>query len=150
MDFLTEQRLVYTSKENENVYKFLAEKYKLAYHELFLLFSAIGFIKKERKSFNEKGREFRCNYLKPSERVSLYSILINSDEDITINDFGNKSKHQEYINVLEEYAEGGLEILIQNVFRSTYENGLLDEKYAMYISDIMHYIYELSYDEIQI
>jgi hypothetical protein len=142
MDFLADQRLVYTSKENESIYTFLNEKYGLKYHEAFLLFAVIGFRSHKRITFKDTGREFRSNYLKISERVSLYTILLKSDLDITFESFSVKDNHSKLVKILEEYAEGGLHVLISEVFKSKYLNGKLQEGYINYIPDIMNYIYK--------
>lgn len=141
MDFLADQRLIYTSKENENVYTFLNEKYGLKYHEAFLLFAIIGFRNQKRIPFNNTGREFRSNYLKIAERVSLYTILLKSEENITFDSFSVKENHSVLVKILEEYAEGGLNVIISEVLKSKYINGRLQEGYINYIPDIMNYIY---------
>lgn len=142
MDFLADQRLVYTSKENENIYTFLNEKYGLKYQESFLLFAVIGFKNHKRITFNETGREFRSNYLKISERVSLYTILLKSDANISFESLSNKDSHSKFVKILEEYAEGGVHILIRDVFKSKYVNGKLKDGDINYIPDIMLYIFE--------
>jgi len=141
MDFLNEQRLIYTSKENENIYKFLKDVYKIENTEFFVLCASIGFRANRKEQFDETGREFRSNYLKSSGRTTLYTILLNSSEQkISIDDFGNKENHSRYVKLLQEYAEGGVCELIDRVLKSKYSSGYLDQSYKWYIPDIMNYV----------
>jgi len=140
MDFLTDQRLIFTSKENENIYIFFNTKYKIEIAEIFLLCATIGYKKNLRVQYSEYGREFRSNYIKPSGRSSLYSILLDSNENISVEDFQNKENHNRYVKILQEYAEGGMFDLIENVFSIKYSNGFLDENYDLYIYDILKYV----------
>lgn len=43
---------------------------------------------------------------------------------------------------LEEYAEGGMEILVNTVFKSKWNGEILDGSYDEYEIDIISYIYE--------
>jgi hypothetical protein len=140
MDFLSEQRLMYSSKKNEEIYKFFNANHNIEIHEFFLFCVSIGFRMKKRVKFNEKGREFRSNYLKPSGRASMYSILLSVEVGYTINDFQDKDNHKIFADILEEYAEGGLAVLITEVFRSKYIDGHLDSNYRFYISDITNFV----------
>ena len=141
MDFLqTEQRLIYSSKGNENIYKFFNENYGIDYSEFFVICVVIGFKNKSRIAFNETGREFRSNYIKSNNRATLYTVLLSeSREQYTIHDFTNKEKYKDMIKTLEEYAEGGVQILIQKSFRSKYYKGNLDMDYKYYLKDLLQY-----------
>jgi hypothetical protein len=142
MDFLqTEQRLAMTSKTYESIYMYFNEQYGIEYAELFVLCSIIGFKEGKRMKFTENGREFRTNYIKTNNRAALYSILLcNSDIQYKIEDFANKEIHKNMVNLLEEYAEGGMTHLVDRVFRSKYYRGNLDSSYKYHLRDLMKFI----------
>lgn len=145
MDFLRDQGLIYTSKKYEEIYKLLKEKYDISYDQLFTLCAAIGFKNNRFLEIGEKGREFRGSYLKRDNRASLYSIILN-DETLgrQIDSFDKSEYQKECVKKLEKYAEGGMEILVEEVFRGKWGTNKLDERYDEYIIDIISYVYENS------
>lgn len=145
MDFLSEQQLIFTSKKYETIYKTLNSLIDVKYHDLFMLCAAIGFRNNNKLPIEEKGREFRSNYLSREQKATAYSIILNDSE------FGrkiNRFEDREFIvdarKRLEQYAEGGMEILVKEVFKSKWTGGILDESYNEYEIDIISYIYEQS------
>jgi hypothetical protein len=82
--------------------------------------------------------------LKNLGRVTAYTIMLSDvDLNIDIDDFGieNKENYNKYIRVLEEYSEGGMELLVEKVFRSKYTSGNLDPNYRWYLVDVMNFVY---------
>lgn len=145
MDFLqTEQRLVYTSKDYESIYVFFNDEYRIEYAELFVLCAIIGFKTNSRKALSENGREFRSNYIKSGNRSSLYTILLsNKATPFVIDDFLVKEKYKDMVKVLEEYSEGGMNEIIEKVFKSKYHKGNLDPVYKHYLRDVMQYVRDI-------
>lgn len=145
MDFLREQGLIYTSKKYEEIYIFLKERYDISYDQLFTLCAVVGFKNNRASERESRGREFRGSYLKRDNKASLYSIIL-SDEDLgkQIDSFDKNEYQKECIKKLEKYAEGGMEILVEEVFRGKWGASKLDERYDEYIIDIISYIYEKS------
>lgn len=142
MDFLKKQMLVYTSKEYEDIYKKIQEAYGIKYAQLFMLCCSLGFKKGRKISFKETGREFRSNYLNDDQRVSAYSILLNDRNlNITLKDFENQDMYHKFRQTLEEYAQGGMEVLIEEAFPPGIKNYINTKKYDEYLIDIMSYIY---------
>lgn len=143
MDFLKEQNLIYTSEKYEEIYMFFKERYGISYDQLFTLCAVVGFKNNRALERESKGREFRGIYLKRENSVSLYSIILN-DEDLgkQIDSFDKSEYQKKCIKKLEEYAEGGMEILTEEVFRGKWGVNKLDEKYDEYIIDIISYVYE--------
>lgn len=143
MDFLSEQQLIYTSKKYENIYMTLNKLIDVKYHDLFMLVASIGFKNNSKILIEEKGREFRSNYLSREQRSTAYSIILN-DKDLgrKINKFEDKEFILEARKCLEQYAEGGMEILIKEVFKSKWTGEVLDESYDEYEVDIISYMYQ--------
>jgi hypothetical protein len=146
MDFLArKQILVFTSKQYENIYIYLKDVYEIKYHDLFMLSASIGFRNNNPLPIGEKGREFRSNYLSNAQRATAYSMILNHPtvgkdlEKFNQEDFPSIAK-----KILEEYAEGGMQILVRDVFRSKFKDGHLDKTYEEYDLDIISYVYEQS------
>lgn len=145
MDFLREQGLIYTSKKYEEIYIFLKDRYDISYDQTFTLCAAIGFKNNRCLERESKGREFRGSYLKRDNKASLYSIILNDEElGKQIDSFDRVEYQKECIKKLEKYAEGGMEVLVEEVFRGKWGHNKLDERYDEYIIDIISYVYEKS------
>lgn len=145
MDFLSEQQIMYTSKKYEPIYKTLNKNIEIKYHDLFILCAAIGFKNNRSLLIEEKGREFRSNYLSREQKATAYSIILNDSKlGKRINKFEDKEFILEARKALEQYAEGGMEILVEEVFKSKWTGQILDENYSEYEVDIISYIYEQS------
>ncbi|WP_283692846.1 hypothetical protein [Clostridium perfringens] len=142
MDFLREQGLIYTSKKYEEIYRLFANKYGISYDQLFTLCAVIGFRNNRMAEREEKGREFRGSYFKMENRASLYSIIINDSElGKMMESFDNSEYHKRCIDKLVMYSEGGMDILVEEVFRGKWGANKLDERYDEYIIDIISYVY---------
>ncbi|MBB6625085.1 hypothetical protein H7E67_16820 [Clostridium gasigenes] len=145
MDFLSEQQLIFTSKKYEPIYRILNKTIDVKYHDLFMLCASIGFKHNRKPSIVEKGREFRSNYLSREQKATAYSIILNDSElGRKINKFEEKEFVLEARKSLEQYAEGGMGILVEEVFKSKWTGEILDENYAEYEVDIISYIYDQS------
>ena len=143
MDFLSEQQLVFTSKRYEVIYKSLNNLIDVKYHDLFMLCAVIGFRNNNKLTVEEKGREFRSNYLSREQKATAYSIILNDNElEKKINRFEDREFIVKARKRLEEYAEGGMEILVNTVFKSKWNGEILDGSYDEYEIDIISYIYE--------
>lgn len=142
MDFLTEQILIYTSEKNQDIYQYFREKYDIKYHELFTICASIGYKNNSKVKIEQRGREFRSNYFNMGQRSIMYSIIL-SDNNIgkNIEKFDDREFRVNSKRMLEEYAEGGLEILIDEVFKSRWDNHMLDRTYQEYDIDVLSYIY---------
>ncbi|MEH7333951.1 hypothetical protein V7161_15000 [Neobacillus drentensis] len=142
MDFLMEQASLFTSKEYEEIYFHLNSKHDIKYHDLFLLCASIGFKKNQKKKLDERGREFRTNFFNSRQRAAVYSIIIN-DPDIgkNIEAFDNSEFRLKARKRLEEYAEGGMDLLVKEVFGQRWDGNKLDPTYHEYEVDLLGYIY---------
>lgn len=146
MDFLAQKQIVvFTSKQYENIYIYLNDVYEIKYHDLFMLCASIGFRGNNPLPIREKGREFRSNYLSNAQRATAYSIILN---DTTIGKDLDRFGEEDFPNiakkVLEDYAEGGMQILVRDVLRSKFKDGHLDKTHEEYDLDIISYVYEQS------
>lgn len=142
MDFLREQALLFSSKRFEPIYMHLNSKYDIKYADLFLLCASLGFKKNRQTPMEEKGREMRTNYFSTKQQASVYSIIL-SDHEIgkNIEAFEEQEFKLKARKKLESYAEGGMEVLVEEVFGRRWDGNNLDETYTEYEVDIASYIY---------
>lgn len=142
MDFLVDKQIVmYTSKKYENVYTFFSNNYDIKYHSLFLICATIGAKSGTSLTREEKGREFRSNYFSLDERNLVYTILLNDEiKGKDLERFKDSDFHAEARKVIENYAEGGMDVLIEEVFKEKWDGNKLDEKYKNYATDLMSYV----------
>ncbi|SET57352.1 hypothetical protein SAMN05216389_11543 [Oceanobacillus limi] len=142
MDFLMDQILFYTSEKYEEVYIHLNTKFDVKYQDLFSICASIGFKNNRRSPIETRGREFRSNYFNTSQRATIYSILLGDPElGKNIEQFDDNEFRRQARKRLEEYAEGGMEILISEVFGNRWDGNKLDPNYSEYEIDILGYIY---------
>ncbi|WP_099157060.1 hypothetical protein [Virgibacillus ndiopensis] len=142
MDFLLDQILFFTSEKHQEIYIHLNSKFDIKYQDLFSICASIGFKNNRKTPIENRGREFRSNYLNSNQRATAYSIILadpeigKSIEQFDDSEFRRKAKRR-----LEEYAEGGIEILIEEVFGNCWDGNKLDQNYTEYEIDILGYIY---------
>lgn len=146
MDFLTEQRILYTSKKYEDIYSYFNEgSMKLKIHEIFLLCASIGFKNNRKNTFTEIGKEFRTNYFSTQQMSAMYSIILNdSSLGKQVEMFYNNGFKRDALKRMEEYAEGGMEIICEEIFKKRWNGKELSRDYDEYDIDILSYIYENS------
>lgn len=142
MDFLGDKQIIiYTSKKYENIYTFFSNIYDMKYHSLFLLCAAVGAKSGKQSQVDEKSREFRSNYFSLDERNLVYTIILNDEnkgknlERFTENEF-----HSEARQIIENYAEGGMDILVEEVFKEKWDGNMLDKEYKDYQVDLLGYV----------
>ncbi|OLO26228.1 hypothetical protein BTA37_28420 [Priestia megaterium] len=141
MDFLQNQILMYTSKKYENIYMHLNSEFDLPYYRLFLMCAAIGARNSHSIEVKEKGREFRSNYFDSDERNLAYSLILNDEiNGKNLDRFNDKAFYAEARKLLESYAEGGMEILVKQVFKEKWDGIQLDKSHLNYPIDILTYV----------
>jgi uncharacterized membrane protein YjjP (DUF1212 family) len=142
MDFLADQAMLYTSKRFEEIYVHLNTKYEMKYQDLFLLCASIGFKNNRKSQVAERGRETRTNFYKVKQKAAIYAMIL-SDEELgrNIEAFEDGEFPRKARKLLEEYAEGGMEILVDEVFGLRWDGHKLDESYTEYEVDLLSYVY---------
>lgn len=145
MDFLTGQRLLYTSEKYTNIYDHFRENYTIKTAELFLICMTIGFHKGEKVKREGKGSEFRSNYFSTRQRASVYTILL-TDKDLgkNVDNFEDSEFQLKAVRAIEDYAEAGMATLINEVFLHKWDGNKLDDSYKEYEVDVLSYVYNLT------
>jgi len=142
MKFLQKGHIIfYTSQKYEEIYFRINKDLKYGYKEIFLLFAAIGAKNSRKSQLDKRGREFRASFLNDEEANMLYAILLNDPsigKDVDV--FNDPDKQTEMKKMLEQYAEGGADILVEEVFKEKWNGYKLDEKYDTYSVDMLKYV----------
>jgi len=135
---------IYKSKKYENIYDVLSNKKHLfKMSELFTLCAVIGFKNNMQLPVAKRGTEMRSEHFKKDCFPVIFSMIL-SDSDIG----GDIEKFEDYeftksaFKKIEEYAEGGMQFLCQNVFENKWNGNTLDTEYDEYEIDILRYVYD--------
>jgi len=141
MNFLSEgKRTIKADEKYEDIYTKLTDKTGMSIHEIFYLCVLLGF-KSQYKSdnFTTGRKEFRVTYLNEMQRSILYTI---ANEFRPLSELTTPEGISEVIKEYQKYSNGGMELLIGNVFKERYRDGLLQDNYKNYDVDILKYIYD--------
>lgn len=141
MNFLMEgKRTIKADERYENIYTVLNEKIGMSIGEIFYLCVLLGFkYRKKGENFIAGRKEFRVTYLGENQRSILYAI---ANESLSLVKLNTSEKINSIIHDYQLYSNGGMEILIDDVFRSHYINGHLNPNYNNYDIDLVKYIYD--------
>jgi len=83
-------------------------------HEIFFLCACLGYREGKRKPLGRDGDDrFWSSTITPEEYASFYAIMIESREM----DFSAIADDKEVILAMEEYANAGMQILLENVLK---------------------------------
>jgi len=142
MGFLQEtEMLIYSSLKYEEIYIKVSKDLKITYKNIFLLCAALGARTGRTVAVAKRGREFRASYFNESEENLIYTIILNDETNgKNIELFSDPEFRKKARKIIEEYAEGGMDILIEEVFKEKWNGVKLDEKYDNYDVDIMKYL----------
>lgn len=135
---------IYKSKKYEAIYVILAsEKHIFKMGELFTLCVSLGFKHNNLVPFEKKGSEMRSEQFKENHLTALYSIMINSPLiKAELDSFRDYDFIKNAFKIIEQYAEGGMEILCREVFEKNWNGYELAEDYEYYDVDLLRFIYE--------
>lgn len=115
-------------------------------HELFFLCACLGFRKKKRIPLGARGDDrFWSNTIRPEEWCCYYSLILEENGM----DFSKIKDDKKVIATIEEYANGGMEILIEDCMGDYLIKS--DDRFSLdsaAVKDLpkllLHYIYEES------
>ncbi len=90
-----------------------SESLFLTMKDVFMLALIIGGLEKQNKPFGKIGGEpIKLNIFSPEDRNIMDLIALSVTDDI---DILTKEQEDKKYNVIEEYANGGMEILVNNI-----------------------------------
>ncbi len=141
---LNDSFFIHKSKRFESIYNLLVNKKHLfKMNELFTLAAAVGFKNNKRVKLEQKGTEMRSEHFKENQLAALYSIMLNSsDINADLESFRDYDFVKNAFKIIEEYSEGGMEILCDEVFEDKWNGINLDEEYNEYEIDLLRFVYD--------
>ena len=113
-------------------------------HELFFICACLGYTARTKKPLTSKGEDrFWSSTIRPEEWCCYYAMVLHENEM----DFATIQDDKQVIARIEEYANAGMQILIEEClddFLTTASGDpALEEGAAKDLSkDLLHYIYE--------
>lgn len=138
---LKDSFLINRSKKYDNIYDYFYRRKSFTMSELFTLCAVIGFVNNNKVSFKDKGKDLRSEYISTNELMNLYTIMIKSNFiNAALDDFNDTNFRKEKFKDIEEYAEGGMKILVEEVFIGNWDGHELNTSYNKYEIDILSYI----------
>lgn len=141
MNFLSEgKRTIKADERYEDIYTKLSEKTGMNIPEIFYLCVLIGFHSKRKSDDFITGRkELRVAYFDETQRSILYAI---ASEFKPLPELNDTETINSVIKEYQKYSNGGMEILIENVFKDRYKKWILQDNYTKYEVDLLKYVYE--------
>jgi len=132
------------SKKYEDIYDVLVnKKHNFKMYELFTLCASVGFGHNNPLPIGDRGKDIRSEHLKESQLYVLYSIMIHSPLiKANLESFRDYDFIKTSFKTIEQYAEGGMEILCRDVFEKNWNGYVLEEEYEYYDVDLLRFVYE--------
>ncbi|ATD31153.1 hypothetical protein BHM04_08105 [Macrococcus sp. IME1552] len=140
MGIIIEQPIVFNVEQKyDSIYQFFNRKqenknYIFENGQLFLICVSIGYRNSNKVPLNKKGTtQTRGNVYKRDEENLLLNIIYSEFKD-----FDKITKYENRIEIkklIEEYANGGMEILLDKVLNDYWDGEKLDDTFSEY-----HYI----------
>lgn len=132
------------SKKYDSIYEYFLKNKSFSMSELFTLCTVIGFINNTRIPYTDRGKDIRSEYFSDRDLMKIYVIMMKSNDiNATIDDFSNINFRKDNFKIIEEYAEGGMKILVDEVFKGNWNGSELSRNYKKYEIDILSYINEV-------
>ena len=138
---LTPNFFIYRSKRFDPIYETLVNKKIFENRaEIFVLASIVGFKNNRRTRVEERAPEMRSEHIREKDLVPLMCIIFK-EFDYDFNKFDDYEQVKKMMAIIEEYAEGGMEILCEEAFDGQWDGKTLNPDYDEYEIDIVRYIY---------
>lgn len=144
MDFLSEgKRLIKIDEKYEYHYDKIQEKTDLDISKIFYLCLLLGYLNGRKTDTFKPGRkEFRVSYLNDDQRAVFYTIANDITNSELLKHFGEAEMITKIIREYQNYSNGGMEILLENVFEPNMINGQFNDAHTNYDLDLMSYLYD--------
>lgn len=138
------QMIFYTDSKYNDVFDTFIKKEaknKIEIKQLYILAATLGFKNSKRVQVSSKGKETRTSYLSYKEEALLLNMVfadseINNNIDKIVN-LNNKIKIK---NIIDEYANGGLELIVERGLPHRWTGEFLDNEDGNLTFDLSKYI----------
>lgn len=116
-------------------------KNKIEIKQLYILAAAVGFKNSKRVQIENKGKETRTSYLSYKEEALLLNMVFaDSEIDNNIDEIVNLNNKMKIKNIIDEYANGGLELIVENGLSHRWNGEFLNNEDGNLTFDLSKYI----------
>ena len=133
-------------KGYEDIYQVLVDEVKCKVFDdrisLFVFTVAVGYKRNVAKDILRLGNSIHSRRITEHQLASLYAIIIN-DESIGKNfeNFLDEDFLTKGLKLIEKYAQGGIEIICNEVFEEKWNGSTLSREYKEYSVDLLRFVY---------
>ncbi len=134
---------VYRSKKYDSIYELLVDKKRIFENRagVFVFASIVGFKYNRRTKIAERATEMRSEHITEKDLLPIICMMFK-EFDYDFNMFEDYDNVKKMMTVIEEYAEGGMDILCNKAFYGQWDGQELNENYNEYEIDLVRFIYE--------
>ena len=116
-------------------------KNKIEIKQLYILAAAVGFKNSKRVQTENKGKETRSSYLSYKEEALLLNMVFaDSEIDNNIDEIVNLNNKMKIKNIIDEYANGGLELIVESGLSHRWNGEFLNNEDGNLTFDLSKYI----------
>lgn len=116
-------------------------KNKIEIKQLYILAAAVGFKNSKRVQIENKGKETRTSYLSYKEEALLLNMIFaDSEIDNNIDEIVNLNNKMKIKNIIDEYANGGLELIVESGLSHRWNGEFLNNEDGNLTFDLSKYI----------
>lgn len=116
-------------------------KNKIEIKQLYILAAAVGFKNSKRVQIENKGKETRTSYLSYKEEALLLNMVFaDSEIDNNIDEIVNLNNKMKIKNIIDEYANGGLELIVESGLPHRWNGEFLNNEDGNLTFDLSKYI----------
>ncbi|MBM0843799.1 hypothetical protein QI297_10125 [Staphylococcus saprophyticus] len=116
-------------------------KNKIEIKQLYILAAAVGFKNSKRVQIENKGKETRTSYLSYKEEALLLNMVFaDSEIDNNIDEIVNLNNKMKIKNIIDEYANGGLELIVESGLSHRWNGEFLNNEDGNLTFDLSKYI----------
>lgn len=138
------QMIFFTDSKFNNVFDIFTKKEvgnKIEIKQLYILAATVGFKNSKRVKIENKGKETRTSYLSYKEEALLLNMVFSDDEiNNNIDEIVNLNNKLKIKNIIDEYANGGLELIIEKGLPHRWNGEYLNNEDGNLTFDLSKYI----------
>ena len=138
------QMIFFTDSKFNNVFDLFTKKEvgnKIEIKQLYILAATVGFKNSKRVKIENKGKETRTSYLSYKEEALLLNMVFADDEiNNNIDEIVNLNNKLKIKNIIDEYANGGLELIIEKGLPHRWNGEYLNNEDGNLTFDLSKYI----------
>lgn len=138
------QMIFFTDSKFNNVFDIFTKKEvgnKIEIKQMYILAATVGFKNSKRVKIENRGKETRTSYLSYKEEALLLNMVFADNEiNNNIDEIVNLNNKLKIKNIIDEYANGGLELIIEKGLPHRWNGEYLNNEDGNLTFDLSKYI----------